>query len=650
VAGIYQFGPFLIDTDKRQLLRDGEPVSLSPKAFDTLLVLINHPGEVLEKDRLMELIWPDSQVEEANLALHISALRKALGESPTERRYIMTVPGRGYRFRAEVAEVLEVGNRNDDYDLLVGKYQRRTFTIEHSDASPQSQAPALPPAVPLIGWRKRGLIGLAGLVALVLIAGSAIGLKAWLKKGSAGPLPNAPPTSLAVIPLKQLGPAGDDYLGIGLADSLITRLSNLNEIKVRPTSSVLKYAAAPAPPSQIGRELSVESVLEGTIRRDGENVRVTIQLVRVDDGAPVWAQQFDDKFTGIFKIEDSIADKIADSLALKLTGEERGALTRRYTGNNDAYQLYLKGRYQFNKRTPETINQAIEFFRQATDKDPTYALAFTGLSDAYATLPITSDAAPKEAFSKAKEAAAQALKLDDRLAEAHASAGYIEFYFDWDWPAAEAHLKRAIEINPNYPLAHFYYAVLLSSAGRFGEALAEASRALELDPVSVSFIALSGQFQYEAGQYDQAILQLQKAFAIEPNFWIAHIVLGKVYIQKAMFPEATSELQKALQYSGGNTEAMSLIGFAYAASGDIVLPRKEIGNLRDISKQHYVPASNIAMIYAGLGDKNNALDWLEEAYDERDVHVALIKVVPNWDSLRQEPRFVRLVDRLGSGK
>ncbi|HUK92060.1 MAG TPA: tetratricopeptide repeat protein [Blastocatellia bacterium] len=647
MAGIYQFGPFLIDSAKRLLLRDGEAVSLSPKAFDTLLVLVQHQGEVLEKDRLMELIWPDSQVEEANLALHISALRKALGESPSEKRFIVTVPGRGYRFQAEVSEA---GNGNEDYDLVVGRYQRRTVTIEQ-DELPTAPEPAALPIFPAplaqANWRKRGL---AGLIALVVIAGLVIGLRGWLGKGSVGPHPNARLTSLAVVPFKQLGPAGDDYLGVGIADSLITRLSNLHEIKVRPTSSVLKYSDTSAPPSQIGRELSVESVLEGTIMRAGESVRVTIQLIRVDDGAPVWAQQFDDKFTSIFSIEDSIADKIADSLAVKLTGEERGALTRRYTGSNEAYQLYLKGRYQFNKRTPDTIHQAIEFFRQATQTDPSYALAFTGLSDAYATLPITSDAPPKEAFSKAKEAVTQALKLDDGLAEAHTSAGYIEFYSDWDWKTAEDHLKRAIQINPNYPLAHFYYAVLLSCAGRFAEALPEANRALELDPVSVSFIALTGQFQYEAGQYDQAIQQVQRAFAIEPNFWIAHIVLGKVYIQKRMSAEAIEELQKALKYSGGNTEAIALMGFTYALSGDGAQAEKQIDDLKEMAKQRYVPASNIAMIYTGLGDRATALDWLEKAYNDRDVHVALIKVVPNWDSLRHEPRFIALVDRLGSGK
>ena len=716
MAGFFQFGPFLIDAGKRQLIREGRVIPLSPKAFDTLLVLVNNSDQVLEKDKLMDLIWPDSQVEEANLALHISALRKALGESPNERRYIITVPGRGYRFRGPVSEpgVTETAAESDsvrpvvddapahktiaqggsvegsdarkpvsegplglsgipaparqgsvtlpadgqtseaktpevdsalagdpDYDLIVGRYKKQTLTIQQSELPSEAKSPASP-ALPA---RTRLTLRVIGIVSVAIFIGlSAIVLS--FRKRDARVRPDVGIDSIAVLPLKQLGAADDDYLGVGIADSLITRLSNIREIKVRPTSAVLKYAQTPAAASKVCSDLGVAAVLEGTIRRSGDNIRVTIQLLTANDQSPVWAQQFDDRFTDLFEIEDSIADRMADSLALKLTGEERGALNRRYTANSDAYQLYLKGRYQFNKRTRETIEQAIGFFRQATEKDPTYALAFAGLSDAYAALPITSDAPPGDAFPKARHAADQGLKLDSGLAETNTSAGYIEFYYDWNWPAAESHLKRALEINPNYALAHFYYALLLSSAERFDQAGAEAKRALELDPVSVSFTALSGQFEFEARHYDQAVVEARKALAIEPNFWIAHIVLGKVFIQQKKYGEALHELQKAFEYSGGNTETTALIGYASALSGNRAKAEQVLAELIELSKRRYVPASNIALIYVALGDNLHALDWLEKAAADRDVHIALIRVVSNWDPLRQDPRFIKVASRL----
>ena len=633
----YQFGPFRIDAEKRLLMREGETVPLKGKAFDMLLALVQHRGQVLEKDGLMRMLWPDSDVEESNLPLHISALRKALGESPNERGYIVTVPGRGYRFVADVEEF-----DNEGQDLIVEKYTQSIILIQEQDASPDDAIKALP--APRVFSSRLNLI-LACLTILAVISLLALGW--WLgfsKKPESQP-GNLLIQSLAVLPFRQLGSAGDEYLGLGIADSLITRLSNLREIKIRPTSAVLKYNNEPKQPTDSGRELGVEAVLEGSIHRDGENVRVTVQLVRVADGSTLWAEKFDDRFTGIFKIEDSISRRVAEGLVSKLTGKEREVVAKHYTENTEAYELYMKGRYSFNKLTPEGLKKSIDYFQQATERDPGYALAFVGLSDCYSSLPLNSDVPPREAFPKAKQAAARALEIDARLAEAHDSMGSISFWFDWDWAKAESHLKRAIDLNPNNPLARFNYAHLLFNSGRFEEGEIEVRRALELDPVSLIINSIMGQFLFEARQYDQAIDQLDKALELEPNLWLTHLFLGKVYAQKGMYNEALIESQKALQFSGGNTEASSLMGYTYAISGNKKQAEKVLGELKKLSKQKYVPASNIALIYAGLGETDQALDWLENAYDERDVHVTFLKTVSHWDSMRKEPRFTSLLQR-----
>ena len=633
----YQFGPFRIDAQKRLLMRDGEAVPLKPKTFDMLLALVQHRGQVLEKDDMMRMLWPDSDVEESNLPLHISALRKALGESPNERGYIVTVPGRGYRFVADVEEL-----DNEGQELIIEKYTQSTFLIQEQEASPDDAIKALP--APRVFSARFKLI-LAGVTILAVISLLALGW--WLghsKKTEQHP-GNLLIQSLAVLPFRQSGAGGDEYLRIGIAESLITRLSNLHEVKVRPTRAVLKYDNESRQPADCGRELDVEAVLEGSIHWDGESLRVTVQLVRVADNSVLWAETFDDSFTGIFKIEDSIAGRVAESLVSKLTGKEKDVVGKHYTENTEAYQLYLKGRSSFNRLTPEAVKKSIDYFQQATERDPGYALAFVGLSDCYATLPLNSDVPPRKAFPKAKQAAARALEIDGRLAEAHVSMGGISFWFDWDWARAESHFKQAIDLNPNNPMAHFKYAHLLYNSGRFEEGEREVRKALELDPVSPVINSIMGQFLFEARQYDQAIQQLDKALEIEPHFWITHLVLGKVYVQKGMYNEALIESQKALQFSRGNTEASSLMGHTYAVSGNQGQAEKVLDELKKLSKERYVPASNIALIYVGLGETNQALDWLEKAYDERDVHLTFLKTVSYWDSIRQESRFTSLLGR-----
>ncbi|HSE97970.1 MAG TPA: tetratricopeptide repeat protein [Blastocatellia bacterium] len=633
-SSFYEFGPFLVDASRRVLLRDGEAVPLAPKAFDTLLALVQNHGQVLEKNKLMEMLWPDSDVEEGNLPQHISALRKALGESPNDRRYIVTIPGRGYRFAADVAE-------SDGQEVVAERHTRATIVI-HEQQSELDEAARAPSPSPLLSGRLRAILGGLAILAVVIF----LATRLWRPVKPDTPMPPAAIKSLAVLPFRQMGAAGDEYMGLGIADSLITKLSNLRGIKVRPTSAVLKYSDKSIDPAEIGRNLGVEAVLEGSIRRDGENLSVTVQLVRVQDGSPLWADKFDDVFTSIFKIEDSISARVGESLLTRLAGEEREALAKRYTENTEAYQFYLKGRYYLSKSTPNAINRGIENFKQAIEKDPNYALAYAGLADCYLTVPST-DARPIEAFQKSREAAARALEIDDRLGEAYAARGTISFWFDWNWAEAESDLKRAVDISPNQALAHFRYAHLLSNLGRHEEAVAEARRALELDPLSLLINSVVAQFFYHMREYDQATDQARKAVELDQDFWIAHGVLGRVYTEKRMYSQAIAELEKAVQLSGGTTESYSQLGYAYAVSGNREQARKVLDEMNRISKQKYVPLNNLARIYAGLGENDKALELLERAIDDRETGLTYLKVVPQWDAIRQEPRFRQILQRIG---
>lgn len=449
----YEFGPFRLDATERLLLRDGEPILLPPKAFDTLLVLVANCGRILKKDDLMKAVWPETLVEENNLSQYVSALRKALGDDPNGHRYIETVPRLGFRF---VARVIEAG------EARAGGFAR----------APESA-------------RGEG----------------------------------APVRSIAVLPFKYLGGAGgDEYLGLGIADAIITRLSNLRQIVVRPTSSVRKYAGTAQDPLVAGRELRVEAVLEGNIQRAGNRIRATVQLISVRHEAPLWAEKFDVEFRDIFTVEDATSEQVARALILKLTREERELLAKRYTADSEAYQLYLKGRYNWNKRSQGGLRTASSYFQQAIDKDPSYALAYAGLADCHNLHSYYGELPPRESFPKAKAASIKALEIDDGLAEAHTSLAFVRAWYDWDWPAAESEFQRALELNPNYATAHHWYALFLTAMERAGEALEEIQLAHEIDPLSLPINRDVGLVYHRARQCDRAIEQYLETIELDPRF------------------------------------------------------------------------------------------------------------------------------------
>jgi DNA-binding winged helix-turn-helix (wHTH) protein/TolB-like protein/Tfp pilus assembly protein PilF len=644
----YEFGPFSIDAKRRVLLRDGRDVPLSPKAFDTLLVLVRHHGEVLEKGELMEKLWPDSEVEEANLPLHISALRKALGESPNERKYIVTVPGKGYKFAAEV-------NSTDDVsEMILARYAKSTLVIEDEEqAAMLEQAPeSLPPAG---ASSKRGLL-------IILLAGigvAGLGLAGYfLLRSSPSTLSTAPAISssasttpiktLAVLPFKPLvADQRDESLEMGMADTLIVRLSNLSELTVRPLGSVRRYGGLEQDPLAAGRQLGVEAVIDGTIQRSGDRIRVTARLIAVGDGRQLWEGRYDTPSADIFSVQDAISEKLVAALKPRLTSAEEGRLAKHYTENVEAYQLYLRGRHHALKRILPETQKAISYFQQAIDLDPSYALAYAGLADAHISS-LATDLPPNEFLPQARAAAQMAIEIDDTLAEAHAELGFVIFWWDWDWDASEKEFKRALELDPNNANAHLFYAHLLSNTGRHSEALAEAKRARELDPLNLRNNALEGQFLIHAGRTDEALARLREILEIEPNYFLAHQYASSAYIEKGMYLEAISEARRAREISGAkSTYLEAFLGYALAKFGKVAEARSLLESLLKSSVERYIDPYTIALVYNGLGEHDEAFAWLERAYAQHSKGMVFLNVEPKWNNLRSAPRFQDLLRRLG---
>lgn len=581
----FRFGPFCLDPLRRVLVCGGQRVPLTSKTFETLLVLVRNSGRVVTKEELMRSVWPDTIVEEIGLARNICSLRKSLGDSPSDRNYVATVPGRGYRFVTSVHEEFT----NDG-----------AATREGPEESSPTQARAM-------------------------------GVK-----------------SIAVLPFKPLGTkVSPEYLGLGMADALIIRLSKLRLITVPPTSAVRAYAYADEDPVVVGTTLKVDSVLEGSIQQTGERIRVTVQLLSVPDGRPLWADKFDGTFIDIFAMQDSISEQVTAALALKLSGEERRRLTRRYTESVEAYRLYLEGQHYWNRRTPEGIGKAISRFQQAIEKDPGYALAYVGLAGCRAVEGYYTDIPPKESFPKAKASLTKALEIDSDLADAHASLGMVHWSFDWDWTKAQREFTHAIELDPNSAVAHHWYGWYFVSLGRFDEGIAEITLAQKLDPLSPIISTNLGRTYYFAGRYDEAIAQAHRTLELDPNFPPAHQVLGMTYAEKREFVKAATELNKAVALSGGDAGDVASLAYVAAKSGRESEARKILAQLVKRSKQRYVPPYYFTRIYAGLGDDDQSFKWLDRAVDERSEWLRLIAVDPALRQLHSDARFAQFLRRVG---
>jgi TolB-like protein len=465
--------------------------------------------------------------------------------------------------------------------------------------------------------------------------------------------PHRPTTSIAILPFKTLGAieTGDDeFLGLGLADALITTLSNLRQLLVRPTNAVTRFTDPAQDLLIAGNELGVDVVLDGRVQRSDERVRVTVQLVSVRDGAPLWAEKFDEKWTDIFTVQDSISEQVTRALMLQLSGAERRQLTKHETESTDAYQAYLHGRYYWNKFTEESFQRAIASFVEAIHIDPEYALAYAGLADLYNWLGVFGVLPPDDTWRRGRKMAARAVALDDSLAEAHAALGFALLCYDRDWAGGERELQRAIELNPNYATAHQWYCFHLSAEGRFAEAVREAQAALEIDPLSPFINQALGWTYYSARDYDLSIERHQKLFEIDPQFALGHFSCGRPYAQKGMHAEAIAEFKLSVELSGGSPVMLAGLGHAYAVAGREKETRHVLARLNEMSRKRYVSSYHIALIYCGMGKLEEAFAWLEKTYAERDAWLIWLRVEPQLDPLRHDPRFADLLRRIGLGR
>jgi len=604
---IYEFEEFRLDAAKRLLTRaEGEQIPLTPKVIDTLLYLVRNSGKVIGKDELMREIWTDSVVEENNLNQNISILRRVFGEKPGEQRFIVTVAGHGYRFVPVVRPLTNVDSETEE-------------RIAHV------------PERMLSG--RRSLFPIA---AVSLLALAAAGAYFWFATRAA---PDAHVKTIAILPFKPLVLENrNEALEVGLADSVISKLSGSEEIVVRPLSAIRRYNSLEQDSMTAARELGVESVLDGTIQTWGDRIRISAKLLRASDGMQLWAGQFDEKFDDIFVVQDAISEKVAAALKIRLSGKKHS------TESIEAYQLYMKGRYNLAKGTPADLMASIPFFEQAIEIDPRYALAYTGLSHAYGVLGLAGDTTIRDVVSKAREAEKKALEMDDTLGEAHNTRCMGAFWYDWDWESAERACLRAIEIDPNNSDFHGNYAMVLSNTGRHSEALAEARRSRELNPLNLTQNAFEGQFLLHAGRVDEALIQLRKMSELEPNFWMPHMIAASAYIEKGLFKEAIDESRKEYELSGGNV--YPLAAYARAKSGEPEAARSALKDLLGRSKTNDASSYNIALLYNSLGEDQAALDWLEKAYEQRDPKMTLLKVEPKWNTIRTQARFVELMNRM----
>lgn len=627
---VYEFGKFVLDPGEKTLYSDGVPLRLPAKEFETLLLLVENSGRALSKEEMLHRVWRDAFVEEGNLAKQISQLRKLLNTK--DQKYIETLPKHGYRFTSDVNQITRsVG------DTILEKRTVKRLTVTVDNELGRTQPPALPAP-------KRRISRLTPYLIFGLVMAAAFsGAWYWNERNDSVKI-----DSIAVLPMRPLTEDENSrVLGLGLADALITKLGSLRTIKVRPTSAVMKFSETNVDALEFGRHLKVDAVLEGTIQQMDGRLRINARLLRTINGEQLWAETFDAKVTNIFELEDRISEQTARALMFKLTTDNDQRLTKHYTKNAEAYDAYLKGRYFWNKRTEEGFKQAIEYFDLAVAKDPKYALAYSGLADCYILLGIWGALPPNEAMPKAKEAAMKSLQIDDDLAQGHVSMAFVKWVYDWDWAKADREFQRAIELQPNYATAHHWYSYYLAGMGRFEEAVAQIKKAQELEgELSFSIMTDIGEIYCWAKQYDKAAAQLQEVIQIDPGFAMARNTLGIVYLKKGQLNEAIAELEAARNLDN-SPRMMSSLGYAYGVAGRREKARKMIDELREMSKHRYVSAFAIALVYEGLGEDEEAFEWLEKAYHERSDTMAVLNVYPLLENLRKKQRYLRIQQLVG---
>lgn len=601
----FAFGPYVLDRSRRQLLRDGSAVALTPKAYDLLALLVEHQGRIVPKETLMSRLWPDTAVEESNLAFQISALRKALGEG----RYVITVPGRGYQFAGATS-----------VEAYVEQEERTTITVSDERRT-----------LPWVAIALGAALLVAAIAALVL-----------LRRPTRPPPANV--RSIAVLPFRPIVAAQrDESLELGMADTLITRLSHMQAIVVRPTSAIRRYTALDQDPIAAGRDLAVDSVLDGSIHRSGDRMRVTVRLLRIADGTTLWADQYDQNVRDLFAVQDRVADAVARSIAPSLSGRDEQLLRKRTTDDLAAYDLYVKGQYlRYNEPA-----RAQEFYERAIARDPKFAAAWAAIADAWLQRGRYTNSNPQRQFEQARAAAEKAIALDPALGDAHRALASVSADHLWRWDDADREYRRALELNPNDAFAHYGYANLLVYRRRFDAALEHSRRALELDPSSPMAGIGHGVVLRFSGRNEEAIRHLQETLRLHPRLAPAILHLGMAQTNAGHAAEGMNTLQDGLASARNNSQLQALYAYAAAKAGHRDEALRMLRDLEALSTRENVASANLALAWTALGDPDKAFAWLERAYADRLFLLRMLPVEQGFEPLRKDPRYADLLRRMG---
>ena len=644
---IYEFGPFRVDALRRLLLREGRQVRLPAKAFEILLVLLEGKGRLIEKDELMRKVWPDAVVEENNLTVNISALRRSLTESPGEHRYVVTVPSRGYQFVADVRRRDAEQVRESEQEALpiqgpaeTGAEPAGPARFEEAHTNGASHTHTLSSSEYIGGEIKRHKVLLLAALLATTIVFSYLAYSRYVVE-----VRHPGITSIAVLPFaNKTGDPNAEYLADGISESLTNSLSELRGVKVIASNSSFQYKNKEVAFQNVATALGIDEIVTGRVLRRGESLIISVELVKGSDGTHLWGEQYSRKATDVLQVQSEISREIAEKLSLRLTAGEQQQLTRRESVNPQAYELLLRGRFNWRKQDVENQKKAVDYYQQAISIDPTYALAYAELSASYTVLYGSGNLDPKEFRPRAEAAVHKALELDESLADAHYALANLKQYA-WEWAAADREYQRAIELNPNLAEAHRFYSFYLMIRGRYEEAIAEAKRARELDPLSLERSAHVAVCLTVARRYDEAIEFSRKTLEMDQNFAGAHYALALAYAGKGMYREAIAEYQEMIKLGGDTPTDQIYLGSFYAKAGERGKAQEILKRLQ--TSKEYVSPGELAVLYTALDEREQAFASLEKAYAAHDLQLQNLGADNSFDSLRDDARFKDLMRRVG---
>lgn len=642
IPRFYHFGEFQMNLIDETLWQNGEKLRINRRTFQVLRLLVESAGQIVTKQEFFDTVWKDTFVSDNSLTVTMTTLRKILGDDAKDAKFIENLPRKGYRF---ISEVKTLGD-----EPPIVQVEEKSIIAQAADAEKRNMiATTIDVGKKTIPRNREILFGIFAACVLVLVV--ILGFNHFgfspLRSSSESTLQIE---SVAVLPFENQNP-DTEYLSDGLTESVINNLSELPNLRVISRSSVFQYKNKQTDSVAVGRELNVNAVLTGRFAQRGDDLIINAELTDVRDNKQIWGRQYNRQTSDAFALQQEIARDISDALRSNLSGEEKMRLSKSETDSPEAFQLYLKGRYQWNKRTGESFRKAVDFFNQAIEKDPTYALPYVGLANCYLSVNYTYVITREERVAMVKAAANKALEIDPKLGgEVHAVLAINSHFNEWDWANADREYKLAVELSPNYATAHHWYAEFLATEGRFDESFAEYQRALELDPLSLAVKTDLGLNYYYARQFDRAAEYLKKLEELEPNYLRTHIFLAMVYKKKEMFNEAIAEDNRGYTIDGSDLQMLATrktaLENAFKTTGAKGYWRKAIDLESDLQSGNPNPVI-LAKFYSELGERDKAFELLEKGYRERSPHLVSLKVSPEFDGIRSDPRFADLMRRVG---